>query len=76
MNSNFIIKDHDSYQPESTVKGYYVREKQRVVYIQLPNGKYICFPKHSINSGYVKDQKILQEFIIDDWLLRKLGLLD
>ena len=75
MNSNFIIKDQDSYQPESTVKGYYVRETPRAVYIRLPNGKFICFPRSTINSVYVKDLKTLQDFTIDDWILRKLGLI-
>ena len=75
MNSNFIIKVQDSYRPESIVKGYYVRETPRAVYIRLSNGKFICFPRSTINSMYSKDSKILQDFIVDDWILRKLGLL-
>jgi len=75
MNSNFILKDQDSFKPESIVKGYYVRETPRAVYIRLPNGKFICFPRHSINSVYSKDSDILQDFIINDWILRKLGLI-
>ena len=75
MNSNFIIKDQDSYRPESIVKGYYVKETPKAVYIRLPNGKFICFPRSTINSVYAKDSRILQDFTIDDWILRKLGLI-
>ncbi|MFX1316878.1 MAG: hypothetical protein ACFE9T_13535 [Promethearchaeota archaeon] len=75
MNSNFIIKDQDSYEPVSIVKGFYVRETARAVFIRLPNGKYIWFPRTTINSVYSKDPNIFQEFIIDDWFLRKLGLI-
>ncbi|MFX0133713.1 MAG: helix-turn-helix domain-containing protein [Candidatus Hodarchaeota archaeon] len=48
------------------VKGYYVRETSRVVFIRLLNNKYIWFPKSTINSVYSKDTDILQDFIIDD----------
>jgi len=64
--TNFIIKDQDSFEPESIVKGYYVRETPRAVFIRLPNGKFICFPKSTINPVYSRDTDNLQESIIDD----------
>ena len=69
------MKDQNSFEPESVVKGYYARETPRAVFIKLPDQKFICVPKSTINSVYAKDTNTLQEFIIDDWVLRKLGLL-
>ena len=69
------MKDQNSFEPVSIVKGHYVRETPRAIYIRLPDGKFICFPRHAINSVYSKDTDELQEFTIDDWILRKLGLL-
>ncbi|MFX1317048.1 MAG: hypothetical protein ACFE9T_14390 [Promethearchaeota archaeon] len=75
MDTNYIIKDRDSYEPVSIVKGYYIRETQRAVFVRLPNGKSIWFPRSTINSIYSKDPNLFQEFIIDDWFLRKLELI-
>lgn len=75
MTSIYIVKDEESHEPESIVKGYYSRETSKAVYIKLPDGKIICFPKSTINSAYSTNIHKLQEFIIDDWVLRKLGLL-
>ena len=75
MTSIYIVKDEESREPESIVKGHYSRETSKAVYIKLPNGKIICFPKSTINSAYSTSIHKLQEFIIDDWVLRKLGLI-
>ena len=75
MTSIYIIKDEGSFEPESIVKGHYNRETPRAVYIKLPDGKIVCFPKSTINSTYSTNTQKLQEFIIDDWVLRKLGLI-
>ncbi len=75
MTSNFIIKDQDSCEPVSVVKCYFAKDNQRTVFIKLPNEKIVCVPKTTIQSNFIKDNKLLQEFIIDDWILRKLGLI-
>ena len=40
-----------------------------------PYGKVICLPKTTIQSEFSKDKNLLQDFIIDDWILRKFGLI-
>ena len=75
MSSNFIIKDQDSYEPVSVVKCYFAKDNQKTVLIKLPNGKIVCVPKTTIQSDYLRDKNVLQELIIDDWILRKLGLI-
>jgi len=75
MTSNFIIKDQDSYEPVSVVKCYFAKDNQKTVFIKLPDDKIVCVPKTTIQSNFLKDKNILQEFIIDNWILRKLGLI-
>lgn len=75
MSSNFIIKDQDSYEPVSVVKCYFAKDNQKTVIIKLPNGKIVCVPKTTIQSDFLRDRNVLQELIIDDWILRKLGLI-
>ena len=75
MSSNFIIKDQDSYEPVSVVKCYFAKDNQKTVLIKLPNGKIVCVPKTTIQSAYLREKNVLQELIIDDWILRKLGLI-
>ncbi len=75
MSSNFIIKDQDSYEPVSVVKCYFAKDNQKTVLIKLPNGKIVCVPKTTIQSDFLRDKNVLQELIIDDWILRKLGLI-
>ncbi len=75
MSSNFIEKDQDSYVPVSLVKCYFVKDNQKTVFIKLPNGKIVCVPKTTIQSDFLRDRNVLQELIIDDWILRKLGLI-
>ncbi len=75
MTSIYIVKDEESHEPESIVKGHYIRETPKSVHIKLPDGKIICFPRFTINSTYSTNIYKLQEFLIDDWVLRKLGLL-
>ncbi|MCK4381165.1 MAG: hypothetical protein KAW51_08525 [Candidatus Lokiarchaeota archaeon] len=75
MSSNFIIKDQDSYEPVSVVKCYFAKDNQKTVLIKLPNGKIVCVPKTTIQSDFLRYKNVLQEIIIDDWILRKLGLI-
>ena len=75
MTSSFIIKDQDSYEPVSLVKCYYMKDNKRTIFVRLPNGKVISVPKTTIQSEFSRDNNHLQEIIIDDWILRKFGLL-
>lgn len=74
MSSHFVFKDQESYEPVSVVKCYFAKENQRTVFIKLPNEKIVCIPKTTIQSDFLRDKNILQKLIIDDWILRKLGL--
>jgi len=75
MSSNFIEKDQDSNEPVSVVKCYFAKNNQKTFFIKLPNGKIVCVPKTTIQSDFLRDRNVLQEIIIDDWILRKLGLI-
>jgi len=75
MTSNFIFKDQDSFEPVSLVKCYYMKDNVKTLFVRLPDGKVICVPKTTIQSEFSRDKTILQELIVDDWILRKFGLL-
>ncbi len=61
MTSVYIVKDEDSVEPESIVKGYFMRETLKTVNIKLPDGKIICFPKSTINSIYSTNTNKFQD---------------
>ncbi|MFX0000449.1 MAG: hypothetical protein ACFE88_10040 [Candidatus Hermodarchaeota archaeon] len=75
MTSNFIIKSQDSFEPVSVVKFYYMKDNKKTIFVRLPNGKVICVPKTTIQSKFSRDKNRLQDIIIDDWILRKFGLI-
>lgn len=75
MTSNFIIKNQDSFEPVSVVKYYYMKDNKKTIFVRLPNGKVICVPKTTIQSKFSRDKTHLQDIIIDDWILRKFGLI-
>ena len=73
--SDFIIKDQNSYEPVSIVKCYYAKDDKRTVFVKMPDGKVVCIPKTTIQIEFSRDKTVIQELIIDDWILRKLGLI-
>jgi len=75
MLSNFISKDQNSYEPVSIVRCYYAKDDKRTVFVKMPEGKVVCIPKTTIQTEFSRDRTVLQELIIDDWILRKLGLI-
>ncbi len=75
MTSNFIIKDQESFEPVSIVKCYYMKDNKKTVFGRLPNGKVICIPKTTIQSEFSRERNLLQDLVIDDWILRKFGLM-
>ena len=52
-----------------------MKDNKKTVFVKLPNGKVICIPKTTIQSEFSRDKNLMQNFIIDDWILRKFGLL-
>ena len=74
MNSSFIYKEKDSYEPVSVVKCYYMNDTKKTVLMKLPDGKVISIPKNAIQSEYIRNKSSIQDLIVDDWILRKVGL--
>ncbi|KKM82613.1 hypothetical protein LCGC14_1317770 [marine sediment metagenome] len=58
----------------SIVKGYFVVEQSRAVLIRLPIGSSVWVPKKRIYSEYLKDPYALQDFFIENYILKKIGL--
>jgi hypothetical protein len=52
-----------------------MKDNKKIVFVRLPNGKVISVPKITIQSEFSRDKNLLQKLIIDDWILRKFGLL-
>jgi hypothetical protein len=73
MTELFIGKDLDLYSLTSIVSGYYVEETPKTIRIQLMNGQSFWVPKRYINSAYSSDSSKSQNFIIENWILRKIG---
>ena len=57
----------------STIEGYYVEENPKSIRIKLPDSITFWVPKRFIDSRFFREHSIKQEFVIDNWLLRKIG---
>ncbi|MHA2010041.1 MAG: hypothetical protein ACXACY_20405 [Candidatus Hodarchaeales archaeon] len=55
------------------IEGYYVKEDPKSVYIDLPTGMSFWVPKKFIDSEILRKKRVKQMFIIDSWILRKIG---
>ena len=58
----------------STIKGYYINENPKAVFIKIHNGSSFWVPKHFIESSVSKKEDIIQEFTIENFILRKIGI--
>jgi len=70
MTESIIPKD---YKLNSAIKGYYMNETSKSVLIRIFNGISFWVPKRFIDSSYSKKESMLQEFLIENWILRKIG---
>jgi len=52
-----------------------MKDNKKTVFGRLPNGKVICIPKTTIQSEFSRERNLLQDLVIDDWILRKFGLM-
>jgi len=50
-----------------------MNETSKSVLIRIYNGISFWVPKRFIDSSYSKKENILQEFLIENWILRKIG---
>ncbi|KKL57261.1 hypothetical protein LCGC14_2237150 [marine sediment metagenome] len=71
--TKFVTKDPNS-QLASIIKGYYIEETSRSLLLRLPNSISFLVPKRYIDSPFTCDKEIVQEFIVEDYILKKIGL--
>ena len=57
----------------STIKGYYLDESSRAVFIKIYNGVSFWVPKHLVESAFLKKENVLQEFVIENFILKRIG---
>jgi hypothetical protein len=55
------------------IEGYYIKEDPKSIYINLPDGMSFWVPKKFIDSEIIRDRHVKQIFVIDTWILRKIG---
>ena len=58
----------------TTIEGYYIEEIQKSVNIRLPDSISFWVPKRFIDTQFFRETDFKQEFLIDNWILRKIGL--
>ena len=57
----------------SKIEGYYVEENPKALHIRLERGTSFWVPKRLIDSKFSNNTNLKQEFVIDNWILRKIG---
>jgi len=55
------------------VDGYYMEENSRSLRIRLPLGTTFWVPKRYTDSEFSRKKDIKQNFIIETWILKKIG---
>jgi len=73
MVESLHLKEIKSLELSSRIEGYYIEEDPKSIRIRLPNSISLWVPKRFVDSEYSNDNNIKQEFIIDNWILRKIG---
>jgi hypothetical protein len=70
MTESSIIKESHSSGRSSIIKGYYLSENNRAILIKIYNGISFWVPKHFIISPISKKESLLQEFTIENFILK------
>jgi hypothetical protein len=73
MVGSLLLKEIESLELSSRIEGYYIEENPKSLLIRLPHGISFWVPKRFVDSKYSINNNIKQEFIIDSWILRKIG---
>jgi len=55
------------------VEGYYIEENSRSLRIRLPAGTTFWVPKRYADSEFSRKKDSKQDFIIETWILNKIG---
>jgi hypothetical protein len=73
MTESNMIEEFHSSRMHSTIKGYYLSENSRAILIKIYNGISFWVPKHYIVSTFSKKESLLQEFTIENFILKQIG---
>ncbi|MHA2036012.1 MAG: hypothetical protein ACW972_04155 [Promethearchaeota archaeon] len=68
-----ISSEIESLDLNSRIEGYYIEENPKSLHIRLPSGSSFWVPKRFIDSEFSKESNTRQIFIIDTWILRRIG---
>ena len=68
------LKEMEDLGFSTTIEGYYIEENQKSVNIRLPDSISFWVPKRFIDTQFFRETDFKQEFLIDNWILRKIGL--
>jgi hypothetical protein len=64
-------KDKETTKVEGAIQG----ETAKAVLITFPTGQELWFPKSTIHSNYSPNKGVNQPFFIDNWILKKNGII-
>ena len=64
-------KTKDASKEQTQVKGNIQGETEKAVLINIAGGQELWFPKSTIHSQFNPDKGFDQNFLIDDWILKK-----
>ncbi len=74
MVGSIHLKEMESLGFSRKIEGYYIEENQKSVSIRLPNSMSFWVRKRFIDTKFFRETNFKQEFLIDNWILGKIGL--
>ncbi|MFX0024184.1 MAG: hypothetical protein ACFE9S_17795 [Candidatus Hermodarchaeota archaeon] len=73
MTESMIINEKEALILGTTISGYFAEADQKAIRIRLPTGSSFWIPKHYLISAFSTNKSTMQEFVIDTWILKKIG---
>jgi hypothetical protein len=73
MAESSSVEESHSSERNRIIKGYYLSENSRAILIKIYNGISFWVPKHCIDSHFSKKGSLLQEFTIENFILKQIG---
>jgi hypothetical protein len=73
MTESLIKSSSSDYQLCTNIDGYFIQETTKSVQLRIHNGPSLWIPKQFIDSEYVSNPLIKQNFYIENWILKKIG---
>ncbi|MHA1291619.1 MAG: hypothetical protein ACTSQJ_02995 [Promethearchaeota archaeon] len=71
INSSNFKKNGKITQNKSNLKGIIIEETEKALLIRIQSGREFWLPKSTIHSNYLSKKNIDQNFLIDDWVLKR-----